>query len=181
MMLMMFAGSLGCVFVGAISAQLRRIEKDSPVWTYAQLVTGCAAHMAIIVGAMQMTAVAFRPDRGPELTYLLYDVAWLWLVMPGTPAVLQNVSIGIAILSDRDSSPLFPRWLGFFNIVVGLLIMPGAMVTYFKAGAFAWNGLFAFWLPASLFGPWLIVMFVMIRKAITRQSLLGEPMSVQVG
>lgn len=165
MILLMYAGSFGCVFVAAISAHLRRIEKENPVWTYAQLATGSVAHVAIIVGAMQMTAVAFRPDRAPELTYVLYDVAWLWLVMPGIPATLQNICIGIAILSDQSTSPVFPRWLGFFNIWIGLLFTPGAMVTFFKTGPLAWDGLLAFWLPACLFGPWFIVMFVMMRRA----------------
>lgn len=170
MILMMFAGSLNCVFVAAISTQLRRIERDNPLWTYAQLATGCAGSVTIIVGAMLMTAVAFRPDRGLELTYLLFDVAWLWIVMPGTPAVLQNLCIGIAILSDKSASPVFPRWLGFFNIWTGLLFMPGALVTFFKTGPFAWDGLLAFWLPAVLFGPWFIIMFIMMRKAIRQQA-----------
>lgn len=61
MILMMFAGSINGVFVGAISTQLRRIEKDHPMWTYAQLVTGSAASVTIVVGAMLMTAAVFGP------------------------------------------------------------------------------------------------------------------------
>jgi hypothetical protein len=170
MLLMMFAGSLNCVFVGAISTQLRRIEKDNPMWTYGQLAAGCAGSVIIIVGAMLMTAVAFRPDRGPELTYLLFDLSWIMVVMPGTPAAVQNFTIGFAILSDKSMSPVFPRWLGFFNIWTGLLFLPGALVTFFKTGPFAWNGLLAFWLPAALFGPWFFVMFFMMRKAIRQQA-----------
>lgn len=170
MMLMMFAGTLNCVFVGAISTQLRRIEKDTPVWTYAQLAAGCLGAVTIVVGAMLMTAVAFRPDRGVELTYLLFDVAWLWIVMPGAPAVLQNLCIGAAILFDKSATPVFPRWLGFFNIWTGLIYLPGALVTFFKSGPFAWDGLLAFWLPACVFGPWFFVMFFMMRKAIRQQA-----------
>ena len=174
MVLMMFAGTLNCVFVAAISTQLRRIEKESPMWTYAQLTVGCAGSVTIIVGAMLMTAVAFRPDRGVELTYLLFDIAWLWLVMPGTPAAIQNIVIGMAILTDKNAKPVFPRWLGFFNIWTGLLFLPGALVTFFKTGPFAWDGLLAFWLPAGLFVPWFFIMFFMMRKAIRQQDHHGS-------
>lgn len=170
MILMMFAGCINCVFVGAISTQLRRIEKENPMWTYGQLAAGCAGGVIIVVGAMLMTAVAFRPDRGPELTYLLFDLAWLMVIMPGTPAAVQNLTIGFCILSDTNIKPIFPRWLGFFNIWTGLLFMPGALVTFFKTGPFAWDGLLAFWLPAVLFGPWFFVMFFMMRKAIAQQQ-----------
>ena len=170
MVLMMFAGTINCIFVGVISTQLRRIEKENPMWTYAQLAVGCAGSVTIIVGAMLMTAVAFRPDRPPELTYMMFDIAWLWIVMPGTPAAIQNLTIGMAILSDKNTPTIFPRWVGFFNIWTGLLFLPGALVTFFKTGPFAWDGLLAFWLPAALFGPWFFIMFFMMRKAIRQQT-----------
>ena len=170
MILMMFAGSINCIFVGAISTQLRRIETTNPMWTYAQLAAGCAGAVTIVIGAMLMTAVAFRPDRSPDLMLLLFDLAWLMVVMPGTPAAVQNFTIGMAILSDKNSPTIFPRWLGFFNIWTALLFLPGALVTFFKTGPFAWNGLLAFWLPAALFGPWFFIMFFMMRKAIRQQA-----------
>ena len=40
----------------------------------------------------------------------------------------------------------------------------------FHDGAVAWNGLLAFWLPASAFGGWFPVMFVFLRKAIKQQA-----------
>jgi hypothetical protein len=164
MILMQFAGAINCLFVAAISVQLRRIDRDDPTWSYTQLVAGGVGSMVIVVGAMMMTAAVFRPDRGDGLSYLLFDVAWLFLVMPVAPALVQNIAIGMGILSDKRALPLFPRWLGFFNIWVGLLFMPGIMLTFFKAGPFAWNGLLAFWLPATVFFLWYPVMVTMMLR-----------------
>lgn len=47
--------------------------------------------------------------------------------------------------------------------------LPGGLVTFFKSGPFAWNGILAFWLPLTVFGIWYGVMFMLLRKAILGQ------------
>ncbi len=168
--LILMAGGLNCSFVGVISAQMRRIEKVNPALTYTQLVGGCVGSVIFIVPAMMFTITAFRPDRPPEITYLLNDMSWMWLIMPFGQAVIQNVAIGLAILDDKGAPPVFPRWLAFFNFWIALLFVPAAMLTFFKTGPFAWNGILAFWTPAMAFGAWFFVMFFMLRKAIMQQS-----------
>ena len=169
MILMMFAGSLFFFFVGVIAVQMRRIEKINPFWTYSQIVAGASGCTIIIVGAMLMTAAVFRPDRPVEISYALFDLAWVMVVMPGTPYMFMNVAIGGAILAGKSAAPVFPRWLGYFNLWAALLYSPGALMTFFKTGPFAWNGLFTFWLPAAAFGVWFLTMFVMLRKAIRQE------------
>ena len=39
----------------------------------------------------------------------------------------------------------------------------------YVSGAFAWNGLLAFWVPASVFGTWFIVTFIVMRKVVEDQ------------
>jgi hypothetical protein len=170
MILMNIAGAMFCVLIAGIATQLRRIEKANPVWTYSLLVTGAAGATILIIGGMVMTAVAFRPERSPELIYLMYDLAWLFIIMPVTPFAMMAFVIGFAIVSDKGSPPVFPRWVGFFNIWTGLVFLPGLLCTFFKTGPFAWDGFFAFYLPGGLFGAWFIIMFVMVRKAIRQQE-----------
>jgi hypothetical protein len=169
MILMMYAGSFLCLFTAAIAVQLRRIETVHPFWTYAQLVTGASAGTMITIGAVLMSTATFRPERAPDLTYLLYDLSWMMIVMPGTPAVFQNLSLGMGILSDQSASPVFPRWVGYFNLWTATLYTGGALVAIFKEGIFAWNGLMAFWIPAVCFGAWFVVMFLMLKRAIQQQ------------
>ena len=47
---------------------------------------------------------------------------------------------------------------------------PGGLITFFKTGPFAWNGLLAFWVPLVIFFVWFLVMFVALLKTIREQE-----------
>jgi hypothetical protein len=85
--------------------------------------------------------------------------------MNGPPAIAQAVSFGTAVLGDKSDRPAFPRWLGFYNFWVAFCFLPACILVYFKTGPFAWNGLLSFWLAATVFGTYFIVMGVMFIKA----------------
>ena len=94
-------------------------------------------------------------------------MAWLGFVGIVETFALQGIVIGLAILKDKRETPLFPRWVGFYNFWVALLVMPGALVPFFKSGPFAWNGLLAWWLVLAAFASWFVVMWlVMYRHSI---------------
>jgi hypothetical protein len=166
--LMMVSAGFTGPFAAVISVQLRRIEGNLPTMTYTQLLGGAIGVLAIVVPMMIFTAAAFRPDRSPELTQALNDLAWLPFIMNFVPAMLQCISIAVAVFSDRRENPVFPRWVGYYNVWTTLLFIPGGLVTFFKHGPFAWNGLFAFWVAAAVFGSWFIVMSVAVRQAVGR-------------
>lgn len=170
LMLTMISAGLVMPWVGVIAVQMKRIEGEFPVLTYAQLVAGAVGIVIIILPPMIWTTVAFRPDRDPELMLLLNDLGWLIFIMTFSPAFFQNLVIGLAILSDKHETPIFPRWLGYFNIWVAILFIPGGLITFFKAGPFAWDGLLAFWLPLNIFLGWFVVMFLALLKAIKNQA-----------
>jgi hypothetical protein len=44
--------------------------------------------------------------------------------------------------------------------------VPACLLTFFKTGPFAWNGLLAFWVPATVFGLWFWVVGFAVIKAI---------------
>ncbi|MGQ0698447.1 MAG: hypothetical protein ACT4PZ_09405 [Panacagrimonas sp.] len=173
--LLLVAGGLVVPFVAAISAQMRRIEHPaSPVLTYTQLVAGAAGVLFFIIPAMIWTVAAYRPERSPEITQTLNDIGWLFFVMPFVLAFVQNFALGFAVISDRRQRPVFPRWLGYFNFWIALLFVPGCLITFFKSGPFAWNGIIAFWIPAAIFGPWFFVVATYVIKAAKQQAADGE-------
>lgn len=170
MVLILMVGGLNTAFAAVISAQLRRIEKVNPVLTYTQMLSGGVGSVIFILPAMLFTITAFRPDRPPEITYLLNDMSWICLVIPFGQLVVQCFAIGLAILGDEGELPVFPRWVAFFNFWVALLFLPAGLITFFKTGPFAWNGIVAFWVPAIAFGVWFFVMFFTLRRAINQQA-----------
>ena len=73
---------------------------------------------------------------------------------------------------QRDSSAA--QWVGYYNFWNGVTFIPGGMLTFFKTGPFAYDGLFVWWIPFTFFFGWFPVIFFVIRKAISQQRLAGE-------
>lgn len=158
------------MFVAGISAQLRRIETgSSPVLTYANSVVGTMVGFLFFIPGMFLTIAAFRPDRAPEITQALNDVAFLFFLMPYI-ALFQDLAVGVAILSDKRKEPILPRWVGFLSLWVVVGFVPAAMCSFFKVGPFAWNGLFVWWIPIGIFVAWCVSMTYCLIKAINRQA-----------
>ncbi len=118
-----------------------------------------------------MNVAAFRPDRAPELTVTLTDLAWILFVTPIGPFIAQNLAVAGAVLTDRASTPVFPRWVGYANLWIALLFCPAGLAYFFKGGPFAWQGIFAFWLGLVMYSAWLVVMFITVRRAIRTEEL----------
>lgn len=167
--ILLLGSSLALAFVGVLSTQLRRIETGLPVFTFVQLGAGVTAVVLLVVPTLIWLIAAFRPERAPELTQLLNDAAWLMLLVPFAPAGVQLLAIGFAVLGDKGAETVFPRWVGFFNIWVAVLFLPGGLIPFFKSGPFAWNGLFGFWIPATAFFGWFLTMTVVMLQSIKRQ------------
>jgi len=170
LLIMMVSSRLICPVVAVISIQMKRMEGTPSILSYTQLSSGSLGVLIFIIPILLWTAAAFRPERNPELILLLNDLGWLIFLMPFTTFVVQNVAIGLAILGDKNAEPIFPRWSGFFTLWVAVLFLPGGLLTFFKTGPFAWNGLFVFWVPLVIFFIWYLVMFALLRKCIITQG-----------
>lgn len=168
--LAMIAAGFTAPWVAVIATQMKRIEGDAPVLTYSMLAAGAAGILILVIPTIIWTVAAFRPERDAELIMLLNDFGWLLFVMTFSPFFIQNMVIGLAIFGDTAEAPIFPRWLGYFNIWVAILLVPGGLVTFFKTGPFAWDGILAFWVPLLVFFGWFVVMFMALLKAIKQQA-----------
>jgi hypothetical protein len=168
---MVLSGAFSAPFAAAVSDQMSRMQgPQAGVLSKTQLALGATGVMMFLIEAMFWSIASFRPDRPPEITLVLSDIAWFWTVMPFSLIFLQNLAIGSAILSDRSTVPVFPRWLAFFNFWAAVLYVPGGLCVFFKTGPFAWDGLFAFWIPATFYMLWFCVMARQVIKAAGRQT-----------
>jgi hypothetical protein len=168
--LMMVAGALVAPFGTMLCVIVRRIEgRDAPM-TYLQVIGTTTLVLAILVPTMIFMTAAFRPYRDPNLTKLLNDLGWIPFVVEWPPAFLMCLSVTGAALTDRSPHPVFPRWVGYYSAWTAFLYLPGGLIIFFKQGAFAWNGLLAFWLVAVAFGAWVMVMSVLMMRARSRDD-----------
>ena len=87
----------------------------------------------------------YRPERSAELTLTLSDAGWLQWVGGLTIYYPTIITIAIAAFIDKSPEPAFPRWFGYANLWLVILLLPGQMIFFFKTGPLAWNGLIAFY------------------------------------
>ena len=62
-------------------------------------------------------------------------------------AVPHFLIIPIVAFNDRRPEPAFPRWAGYLNLFVFIIVLPGQLMFFFYSGPFAWNGLVGIWIP----------------------------------
>jgi len=150
----------------AITMQMLRMGEHNRVLAYSQAAVGTFATTFVTVPLVALMAVGFRPERPIELTQLMNDFAFILALTTVMGFSVQNITIGLAVLQDRSSNPVFPRWVAYFNFWLALVFVPAALIPFFKTGPFAWNGVLSFWLPVGLFVVWLFVMWSVLTKAI---------------
>jgi hypothetical protein len=164
------AGALSAPFVAVVAAQMKRVEGAFSPLTYLQLGCGMVGSLVIASPAFFMWAAAFRPYRDPVVTQSWNDAAWLALVAPIWPFVFQLLALAAVAFRDRSERPIFPRWLGYLSVWVTVLLIPSALVLWFKTGPFAWQGILTLWLAAVVFTVWLLAVLVVLLRAIRRQE-----------
>jgi hypothetical protein len=175
-------GYAGVIFFAMPLSQLiAKIEAPSRLWTYTFLVGTSIAYIASFLTYAFWSATAYRTDRPDDLFLALNDLTCLMYVAVVSPAWIQFGAMGFAILQDRSANPIYPRWIGYVNLMTALGSMPSAFVGFFKRGPFAWDGLIGFWVPIPVFFIWLFVVFFyterVLRRLIREEAQAGVPVT----
>src|SRR5262249_1555138 len=118
-------------------------------------ISGTATYVLLSLFGVFLAAAAFRPDRSPDSIQLLHDVGWFMAFLAAPVFSAQAFALGVAVLGDRSTSPVPPRWFGYLNLWVGLLLLPGTLLMCFHSGPFAYHGVISYWIPLFTFGGWM--------------------------
>ncbi|WP_273735278.1 hypothetical protein [Mycolicibacterium septicum] len=153
-------------FASVIAAQMKRMEPERAPLTYMQLIGGGLGVLVIVYPVFMLGAVAYRPERDPEITQAMTDLAVPPFIGLTVAVSVQCVAIGAAILANRTGPQVYPRWVGYVNLWAALTFVPGALVLLFRSGPFARDGLIDFWVVAGVFGAWYVVMAVATLSAV---------------
>ncbi|WP_232374983.1 hypothetical protein [Mycolicibacterium mengxianglii] len=157
-------------FFMTIVVQMKRMATPSHVFAYSYLAAVATGSTLFAIADIFWLVAAFRPERDPELTLLLNDMAWLIFIAPVGMLVVQNLSLASGIYFDARPQPVFPRWVAHLAIVSAAAMTPAACAVIFTSGPLAWNGVISFWCRLGSFTLFLAVMFVMLRRAIRQQE-----------
>ena len=157
-----------------IVLQIRRMAHRTPIFSYAMIACAAGGPTIFLLANLFWLLAAFRPERDPELTLLLNDLAWVTFSSQVGFLIAQSVILALAILLDRNVRPVFPRWVAHFNFVVAALMMPAAFVGAALTGPIAWDGWLTFWVRNVAIGAWIVVMAGVLGRAIERQRAADE-------
>ena len=168
MVITMF-GAMMAMPLGATAAYfISRIEGFIGPLTMLQIMGAVGMAVLTFYPPMWWLIASFRPERPEAITLMLSDASWMQWVGGLTIYYPTIVTIAIASFMDGSDHPVFPRWFGYANLWLVLLLLPGQMIFFFKTGPFAWNGLIAFWVAFSVFALWFPLAFYLLRKAVLR-------------
>jgi hypothetical protein len=157
-------------FAVITSLQIRRIEGGWGLLSMIQLTTAVVAPTGWLYPLAVLATAAYRPGRSPDLMLLLSDQFWLTYVGIAVIFVFNLASIGLAAFVDKRPNPVFPRWFGYLNFILGIALLPGVFVYVASDGPFAWNGLFTNIIPSIAFLIWKIAMIVVLLKAVKSEE-----------
>jgi hypothetical protein len=80
------------------AVQISRSATSSPVLTYAYVICVGVGTTAFILADYCWGMAAFRPDRDPQLTSLLNDMAWFFFIAPVGTIMVQNLCFDFSTL-----------------------------------------------------------------------------------
>jgi hypothetical protein len=174
MLIAMVSMAFFAPFIVLLTLQMKRANPRLAPLAYTQLVCAIALLLMILLPLTLIGIAAFRPDRPPALTQLLNDAAFLSLFWVFSTPTLEYVSLALMAFLDRSDNPLFPHWVGWFDLAVAAIFATGAPVIFVKHGPFAWDGALAFWAVLVAFGLWVWVTFWYMWRAINRPTMTSS-------
>jgi len=173
--IMMIACGLIMPFTAVISTQMARIEGRWTPLCFANLIAGTVGTVAALFPVLFFIGISYRPqDRDPELIQAFNDFAWVPFIINWPPAFIEAIVIAVAIFADKRAKPVFPRWVAYFLLWAAIAFLPATGLAFFYDGPFAWNGLLSFWLAATFFGSFFLVMTYGTLYAIKNQYAPGS-------
>lgn len=157
-------------FFTVVVVQMMRMQNASRVFAYSYLIAVINGGTLFALADLAWLNAAYRPEREPQLTMLLNDLAWFAFITPVGFVIVQNFCLAMAVYLDRGTQRVFPLWVGHFNIVTALLVAPSAFAVMHKTGPLAWDGAISFWLHLGTYTLYVAVMFFVVRNAIKQQE-----------
>jgi hypothetical protein len=157
-----------------IVERMRGMAHRTPVLRYCVIGVAAAAPIAFLTSTVFWLIAAFRPERSPELTQLLNDLAWITFTC-GVPFLVALCAfVALAVAYDDQNEPVFPRWVAPFNVLIALALVPACFAGLTLSGVFAWDGFVSFWVKNMAIAVWIVVMAVVVGQAMARDRIEVE-------
>lgn len=165
--LVIVGGTMFMPFGAAIADRLRRVSGVGPIAAVTEFGSAVIASTLMMICGSMMLVGLLRPDMADSTYQLLNHVTWMALVGLWQPGALQAACTAWAVLSDKSSTPVFPRWVGWYSLCMAFGSLTGSLIPFFTYGPFTWNGFISFWIAGAIFFAWYIMIlaqFILIHR-----------------
>jgi hypothetical protein len=152
-----------------LAMQVRRMAHRTPILSYCLIACAGGPPTLFLIANMFWLLGSFRPERAPELTQLLNDLAWVTFTVLVPYLIAQCLLLALAIYWDRQDKPVFPLWVAHFNLLIAVALVPAAFGALALDGPFAWDGVLSFWVKNIAIAVWIVVMGVVLGQTIRRR------------
>jgi hypothetical protein len=149
-----------------LAMQVRRMAHRTPILSYSLIACAGGPPCLFLIANMFWLLGSFRPERSPELTQLLNDLAWVTFTVLVPYLIAQCLLLALAIYWDRQEQPVFKTWVAHFNLLVAVALAPAAFGALTFSGPLAWDGLLSFWVKNVAIAVWIVVMGVVLGQTI---------------
>ena len=152
-----------------LAMQIRRMAHRTPILSYCLIACAGGPPTIFLIANMFWLLGSFRPDRAPELTQALNDLAWLTFTLVVPYLIAQCLLLALAIFWDHQEQPIFKPWVALFNVATAIALAPAAFTALSFTGPLAWDGLLSFWVKNSAIAVWIVVMGAVLAQNIRDQ------------
>jgi hypothetical protein len=152
-----------------LAMQVRKMAHRTPILSYCLIACAGGPPTLFLIANMFWLLGSFRPERAPELTQLLNDLAWVTFTVLVPYLIAQCLVLALAIYWDRQEHPVFRPWVAHFNLLIAVALAPAAFGAVTFTGPVAWDGVLSFWVKNVAIAVWIVVMGVVLAQTIRRQ------------
>ncbi|SEH71417.1 hypothetical protein SAMN04489835_3188 [Mycolicibacterium rutilum] len=153
-----------------LAMQVRKMAHRTPILSYCLIACAGGPPTLFLIANMFWLLGSFRPERSPELTQLLNDLAWVTFTVLVPYLIAQCLVLALAVYWDHQDKPVFRPWVAHFNLLIALALMPAAFGAVTFEGPLAWDGVLSFWVKNIAIAVWIAVMGIVLAHNIRRQA-----------
>jgi hypothetical protein len=163
----------GCLYLPwtlSITKVMQHINpQENDIASTLQMWGGGLTVVPLVTSSVFWLTGSYRPEAlTPEILQMLYDQGWLLIDMFYFVTTIPMVMIGVAGLTDKRQTPLFPRWVCWYSIWAGASFLFELLMPFFKAGLFSRQGWLNFWVEFLVWFIYILLITVFVLKAIPR-------------
>lgn len=181
--LIIVGGTMFLPFGAAIADRLRHVSGIGFVVAMTEFGAAIASTTLMMVFGSILLVALLRPDMPDSSYQLLNHMTWFAWVGLWQPGALQAMATAWGVLGDKSSTPVFPRWVGWYSLCMAFGSLTGSLIPFFTYGPFTWNGFISFWIAGAIFFAWFIILLLQLYKGyrrsradhIDRREVLNRP------